>query len=176
MKNVKAHVRKLLSALENCCKGISYVWFLIPVPYYIGLEGAWKNMQTSPEVTDSYFEVMMWMMALLVVALVGLFHRRRHIQFCLAAFVGFVMFLAMETLSALLCNRPRRALQQTIRYLPDWRTTSLWGRGKTWQRPFLRRTRPLSCKCGMDMKAASTSIPSSIPVFPRASFGCNAMR
>lgn len=106
MKNVKALVRKLLSALENCCKGISYVWFLIPVPFYIGLKGAWKNMQTSPEVTDTYFEVMLWMMALLVMALVGLFHRRSHIQFCLAAFVGFVMFLAMGFIGIALQSAP----------------------------------------------------------------------
>ena len=63
-------------------------------------------MQTSPEVTDSYFEVMLWMMALLVVALVGLFHRRRHIQFCLAAFVGFIMFLAMGFIGIALQSAP----------------------------------------------------------------------
>lgn len=106
VEKLTALVKKTLAALEKVCHGISYVWFLIPVPFYIGLKGAWKNMQTSPEVTDTYFEVMLWMMALLVMALVGLFHRRSHIQFCLAAFVGFVMFLAMGFIGIALQSAP----------------------------------------------------------------------
>lgn len=99
-------MRKLLSALENCCKGISYVWFLIPIPHYIGLKGAWLNMQTSPARTDSYLSIILWMFVLFIMALVGLFHRRSHIQFCLAAFVGFVMFLAMGFIGIALQSAP----------------------------------------------------------------------
>lgn len=106
MYKMKEYIRKVLSFLDKCCYGISYVWFLIPIPFYLGLKGTWLNMETSPKVTDSYLSVVLWTFALFVVTQFYLFRRRKLIQFCLAAIVGFVMFLACGFIGIALQSAP----------------------------------------------------------------------
>ena len=84
MESLRIYLKKTLAFLNKVGHGISYVWFLFPVIFYYGLRGTWHNMETSPKVTDSYFDILFWTFLFFIIALVFLFRRHKPVQFCLA--------------------------------------------------------------------------------------------
>lgn len=103
---LKTYFKEFVRVLCKVGDYISYVWFLIPIGSYYGLRGAWLNMQTSPEVTDFYLGIGLWAFLLYVIATLFLLHRDKLVQFCIAAAVGGIMFLAMGFIGLALQSAP----------------------------------------------------------------------
>jgi hypothetical protein len=105
-RRLKTYLKEFVRVLCKVGDCISYVWFLIPIGFYYGLRGAWLNMQTSPEVTDFYLDIVLLAFLLYVIATLFLLHRDKLVQFCIAAAVGGIMFLAMGFIGLALQSAP----------------------------------------------------------------------
>ena len=105
-KLLGGYFRRLLEVLKKAGCYLSQVWFLFPVVSYFSFIGAFKNMQDSPAKTDYWLGIFCWTWLIYIIASLFLIYRKKTVQFCLSAVVGFVIFLAAGFLGLALQSAP----------------------------------------------------------------------
>ncbi len=115
------YMKKVLKVLMKIGYFLSYVWFLLPIVSYHSFIGTFVNMEKCPAKCDFHFSIFLWTFLLYIIATLFLIQRRKLIQFCLATFVGIIIFLAAGFLGLAFQSAPtdfaeRHPIPQGLKY------------------------------------------------------------
>lgn len=98
MKRLWGYIKKLLNVLYKAGCGISYIWLLFPVLFWLSFVKTWNHMVSDPNTTGPYFGIVLLAGVLHIIATLFLNHRRKTVQFNISAILGGIALLPFYVL------------------------------------------------------------------------------